>query len=455
MTMETQQHFEILVIGGGPAGMAAATRAAEYGARVGIVDDNFRLGGQIWRRDFDGTRVDDTSPDVSRSNDSRSNDAKKTEASQWAARVRASGAAALCGLRVVHQPEAGVLLAENLDGFYELTYEKLVLATGARERFLPFPGWTSPNVMGAGGLQAMVKCGLPVRGKRVVVAGTGPLLLAVAAYLRKQGAEIPVICEQASWGSLAKFGLALSVWPEKIVQGLRLNRDLAGVPFAANSWPLAAHGQQTLDSVTISRAGKDENIRCDYLACGFHLIPNIELPLLLGCAVNNGCVQVDDFQTTTVPSIFCAGEPTSIGGVELALIEGQIAGLAAAGRGSEAKALFGKRKKARRFARLLDRTFRLRSELRSLPLQETMVCRCEDVSFSRLRQHGSWRAAKLQTRCGMGPCQGRVCGPATQFLFHWNPDSVRPPVFPARVETLAVITGQSQLQHSEVTGGQS
>jgi D-hydroxyproline dehydrogenase subunit alpha len=440
MTREAQQPFEILVIGGGPAGMAAAARAAECGARVGIVDDNFRLGGQIWRGELD---------------DFRSEDATKTEASEWAERVRASGATTLCGLRVVHQPEAGVLLTENLDGFFELTYEKLVLATGARERFLPFPGWTLPNVMGAGGLQAMVKCGLPIRGKRVVVAGTGPLLLAVASYLCKHGAEIPVICEQASWSSLAIFGLALSGWPEKIVQGLQLKRDLAGVPFVANSWPLAAHGQQGLESVTISRVGKNENIPCDYLACGFHLIPNIELPLLLGCAVSNGGVQVDDLQTTTVPCIFCAGEPTSIGGVELALIEGQIAGLAAAGRGIEAKALFGKRQKARRFARLLDRTFCLRSELRSLSLPDTIVCRCEDVSNSRLRQHSSWRAAKLHTRCGMGPCQGRVCGPATQFLFNWNPDSVRPPVFPARVETLAAATSQSQLQPSEVTGGES
>jgi D-hydroxyproline dehydrogenase subunit alpha len=445
MTNAAQQHFEVLVIGGGPAGMAAAARAAECGARVGIVDDNFRLGGQIWR----------SASDDARSDEARSNHEKKTEASQWAERVRASGATILCGLRVVHQPGPGVLLAENLDGFSELTYEKLVLATGARERFLPFPGWTLPNVMGAGGLQAMVKCGLPIRGKRVVVAGTGPLLLAVAAYLRKHGAEIPVICEQASWINMAKFGLVLFGWPEKIIQGLQLKRDLAGIPFAANSWPLAADGQQTLESVTISHAGKNQDIPCDYLACGFHLIPNIELPSLLGCAVANGCVQVGDFQTTTVPSIFCAGEPTSIGGVELALIEGQIAGLVAAGHAREAKELFGKHRKARRFARLLDRTFRLRSELRSLPSPETMVCRCEDVSYSRLQQHSSWRAAKLHTRCGMGPCQGRVCGPATQFLFNWNPDSVRPPVFPARVETLAAIFNSSELQHSEVTGGQS
>jgi NADPH-dependent 2,4-dienoyl-CoA reductase/sulfur reductase-like enzyme len=431
MTPEIQCRFDVLVVGGGPAGLAAAACAAEGGARVGIVDDNPRLGGQIWRSGFD--------------------DKQKKEAAQWTERVRVPGITALCGLRVVHQPAPGVVFAESYDGVRELTYEKLVLATGARERFLPFPGWTLPNVMGAGGLQAMVKCGLPIRGKRVVVAGTGPLLLAVAAYLRKHGVEIPLICEQASWSSLAKFGLAMAGWPAKLIQGLELKRDLGRVPLAANTWPLAAHGQEALESVTISRAGKVETIPCDYLACGFHLVPNIELPVLLGCAISNGCVQVDDFQTTTVSSVFCTGEPTSVGGVELALIEGQIAGFAATGRVKEARALFGKRQKARHFVGLLNRTFELRPELKSLPLPDTMVCRCEDVSYARLQQHSSWRAAKLHTRCGMGPCQGRVCGPATEFLLDWKPDSVRPPVFPARVETLAAIARHSDSQPSEST----
>ena len=421
--------------------MAAAARAAECGVRVGIIDDNFGLGGQIWRSHSDDKQKHDNP-----------SDAQRREAARWANRVRISGVTALCEWRVVHQPETGVLLAENLDGFCELTYANLILATGARERFLPFPGWTLPNVMGAGGLQAMVKCGLPIRGKRVIIAGTGPLLLAVAAYLRQHGAEIAVICEQASWGSLAKFGVALFNWPAKMLQALHLKREIAGVPFATNSWPVAAHGKKALESVTISRAGRVENIPCDYLGCGFHLVPNVELALLIGCGLRNGFVEVDDFQKTTVSSVFCAGELTSIGGVELALIEGQIAGLAAAERTSEAKALFGDRQNARRFAQLLDRTFRLRSKLRSLPLPETIVCRCEDVFHSRLRGHTSWRAAKLHTRCGMGACQGRVCGPATQFLFEWTPDSVRPPVFPARIETLAAIAGQLEMLQSQGTG---
>ena len=184
-------------------------------------------------------------------------------------------------------------------------------------------------------------------------------------------------------------------------------------------------------------------------------LPGLNLTcLLLGCQVDNGLVRVDDFQRTTVPSIYCAGEPTGIGGVELSLIEGQIGGFAAAGNTTEAAKLFAARERGRRFARRLDRTFRLRSELRGLASPETIVCRCEDVDFSRLHSHTSWRAAKLQTRCGMGPCQGRICGPATQFLLNWTPDSVRPPIFPTRLESMAAISGELVEEHSRFTGEQ-
>ena len=421
--MADSERFDVLVIGAGPAGIGAAVQAAECGVRVGVVDDNVRSGGQIWRG---------------------ASDEHGQDAARWGERLRSADITKLYGMRVFHRPEAGVLLAEGSHDLCQLGYTNLVVATGARERFLPFPGWTLPNVMGAGGLQAMVKSGLPIRGKRIVVAGTGPLLLAVAAYLHKQGAEISVICEQASMGSLARFGAALLCYPGKIAQGLQLKKQLAGIPFAANSWPLAAHGERALESVTILRGGKTEVVPCDYLACGFHLVPNIELQSLLGCKISGGYVQVDEFQQTSVKGVFCAGEPTSIGGVELALVEGQIAGLAAGGHSAEARELFGERRKARRFTRMLDRAFRLRPELRDLPSAETIVCRCEDVSYARLQEHRSWRAAKLQTRCGMGPCQGRVCGPATQFLFQWDPDSVRPPVFPARVESLGGMVGIQQ-----------
>jgi NADPH-dependent 2,4-dienoyl-CoA reductase/sulfur reductase-like enzyme len=422
------QSFDILIIGGGPAGIAAAVRAAESGAATGIVDDNATLGGQIWRR--------------------ASMESAAAQPAEWHERLQKANVSVLCGTRVFDQPEPGLLLAERDNDMLQLAYRKLVLATGARERFLPFPGWTLPNVMGAGGLQAMVKAGLPIRGKRVIVAGTGPLLLAVAAYLRKHGAEIPIICEQASWSRLARFGLTLLADRQKATQARQLKRDLAGVPFAANAWPVAVHGQTTVERVTITRNGKSEEIACDYLACGFHLVPNTELAALLGCQMRGGFVEVDDLQRTTLPGVFCAGEPTSIGGLELSLIEGEIAGLAASDRLPEAQRLFPARKKRRSFARRLDRTFSLRNELRSLPSPDTIICRCEDVPHSRLAEHTGWRAAKLHTRCGMGPCQGRICGPATEFLFRWNPDSVRPPLFPARVSSLAAMARTNESERT-------
>jgi NADPH-dependent 2,4-dienoyl-CoA reductase/sulfur reductase-like enzyme len=158
---------------------------------------------------------------------------------------------------------------------------------------------------------------------------------------------------------------------------------------------------------------------------------------LLGCVVNGGSVRVDEFQQTSVARVYSAGESTGIGGLELSLVEGEIAGLAVAGKRDAARKLFSVRDKQRRFAELLNRTFALRDELKQLVEPETIVCRCEDVTFGRLRAHDSWRTAKLQTRCGMGPCQGRVCGATVEFLFGWHPESVRPPILPVRVESLA------------------
>jgi NADPH-dependent 2,4-dienoyl-CoA reductase/sulfur reductase-like enzyme len=423
--------FDVVVVGAGPAGVAAAATAAECGARVLIIDDNPAPGGQIWR----GEAANGLG-----------------EPASWLTKLHHQNIQLLSGTRVFDHPAAHVLHAETADGFLELGYQKLILATGARERFLPFPGWTLPNVMGAGGLQALVKSGLPMEGKRVVVAGTGPLLLAVASYLRKHGAEIRVICEQASRASLARFGLALLSQPQKITQGLALRRHLSGVPFVTESWPMAACGDGVVKEVLIRRGRGTEKIACDYLACGFHLVPNTELPALVGCRLRDDYVEVDDLERTSVPDVFCAGEPTGIGGVELALVEGQIAGATAAGRPEVAQKHARARTKLERFARALDRAFALRPELQNVPLPETIVCRCEDITYARLKPYGSWRSAKLETRCGMGPCQGRVCGPATQFLFHWSPDSVRPPVFPTVLRNLAAMSSK-EAQHSGAMRG--
>jgi NADPH-dependent 2,4-dienoyl-CoA reductase/sulfur reductase-like enzyme len=262
-----------------------------------------------------------------------------------------------------------------------------------------------------------------------------------------------MICEQASLWRLAKFGFSLLSHRDKIAQGRALRKQLPGVPLVTGSWPVAAEGEGTLKAVVVSRGQRFERIGCDFLACGFHLVPNTELAVLLGCALKNGFVKVDALQQTSVPNVFCSGEPTGIGGVELAVIEGQIAGHAAAEHEDLAQNLFPLQRKLRRFATALEGTFALRPELRELPKAQTIVCRCEDVTYGRIKSQSSWRAAKLQTRCGMGPCQGRICGPQTEFLFGWSPDSVRPPIFPARVENLSAMLPHLAPEYSETLRG--
>jgi len=317
-----------------------------------------------------------------------------------------------------------------------LHYERLILATGARERFLPFPGWTLPNVMGAGGLDAMVRGGLPIAGKRVVVAGTGPLLLAVAAHLALRGAKIVAVCEQAPLRRFLPFAAHLLSEPGKLLEGIEYGMAMRGAKLYTHCWPVRANGREKLETVTIERNGKQWDEGCDYLACGYHLVPNLELPALLGCRIEDGFVAVDNWQRTSMVNVFCAGEPTGIGGVELALLEGQIAGLAAAGRTGEAERLARRRRRKLGFVRALRAAADLDPELKKLASDKTLVCRCEDVSFGALRERGSWRDAKLHTRCGMGPCQGRICGAAAEFLFGWTVDSVRPPIYPALVSSL-------------------
>ena len=128
--------------------------------------------------------------------------------------------------------------------------------------------------------------------------------------------------------------------------------------------------------------------------------------------------------------------PPASAGVELALVEGEIAGLAATGRHREAAALAGRRRRLERFAAALAEAFAPRRELAMRVEADTTICRCEDVTWQQLDPAGSFRQAKLATRVGMGPCQGRVCGPALALLRGWESDRVRPPL---RVSTLGVL----------------
>jgi NADPH-dependent 2,4-dienoyl-CoA reductase/sulfur reductase-like enzyme len=358
--------YDTVVIGAGPAGIAAARAAKRAGKKTLLVDDNWGPGGQIWRGRKD------------------------------------------IALEGIDQTFRQQIVDLNFNA------EQTILATGARELFLPFPGWTLPHVTGAGGLQALVKQGLNIAGKTVVIAGSGPLLLAVAANLTKAGANVTLIAEQAPWAQLLPFGINLLRWPGKLLQSF----SLFSKHYRPGIWPVEA----TPGAVCMSDGTTHP---CDYLACGFGLVPNLELPALAGCKIENGFVQVNRHQQTSVQGVYAVGELTGIGGLEKAESEGESAG--------SGKALQGNHKA---FVDLLAKTFALREELRLIATPETILCRCEDITVAKTQACTSKREAKLQTRCGMGPCQGRICGPALEFLRGWPPDTVRPPLYPVPVSQL-------------------
>jgi NADPH-dependent 2,4-dienoyl-CoA reductase/sulfur reductase-like enzyme len=412
----------VVVVGAGPGGIAAAAVAAESGCRVVLLDENPSPGGQIWRS---------ASFVVSGKVPHGKLYAK------WLRRLQASGAEHWPSSTAVDRPAPNLLRVEREGRWRDLGFDRLILATGARERFLPFPGWTLPGVMGAGGLQALVKSGLPVAGSSVVVAGSGPLLIAVAAGIAGKGAKIQAIFEQADLRRLVPFGVTLAGQPGKLQEGAIYRLKTVASPYKLGWWVKSALGQTRLQAVVATNGSSEREIPCDLLACGFHLVPNLELPRLLGCRIEAGFAAVNAEQESSQPGVYCVGELTGVGGLDKALVEGQIAGLAAAGIAHQAASLLPMARRQHLFAQRLDAAFAPREELRTLATAETIICRCEDVTRDALKACQTGRAARLHTRCGMGPCQGRVCGPATEFLFSWSAASSRPPVFPARISTLA------------------
>jgi D-hydroxyproline dehydrogenase subunit alpha len=409
--------FDLVVVGAGPGGIAAAAVAAESGLSVCLVDDNPAAGGQIWRGSAAGHGP--------------------ARAQRWLRRLQASGCTVWQGLSAVSEPATRVLRLEGRDSFRDVAFGSLIVATGARERFLPFPGWTLPGVMGAGAAQAFLKAGFDPAGRCAVVSGSGPLLLAVAAGLCGKGAWVAGIFEQASAGQLAGFAATLARHPGKILEGAQYQWQAHFAPYRTGCWVVKAEGGAQLERVTVSNGRRQWDLDCDLLACGFHLVPNIELPQLLGCRIQHGFVQVDERQQTSRDGVLCIGELTGIGGLDKALAEGEIAAWTVAGNAARAAALQSNLRRHQSFVQGLAKAFALRCELRALPAPETNVCRCEDVPFAALHPCDSWRTAKLHTRAGMGACQGRVCGAAAGFLLDWEKSDARPPLFPSTVAAMA------------------
>lgn len=329
---------DLAIVGAGPAGLAAAVTAARLGLRVTLLDAGERPGGQFYRHPAPGLGA--LRPQALH------HDWRAFTAREAALRAHvASG-------RIAHHPfhHVWTVVPDGADGWtlhavagpeeHAATYgaRAVLLATGAYERQLPFPGWTLPGVIGAGGAQAMLKGGLVLPGRRVVVAGSGPLLLAVAGSLAAAGATVPAVAEAASYTAYAPQARALLRNPAKLAEGAVYGGALArhGIRLLTRHAVTEAHGRGRVEAVTVARLDRDwrplpgtaRRIPCDALAVGHGLVPQLELATSLGCATLQApdgtvALDLDAAQRTSVPGIWSAGETGGIGGAQLALTEGR------------------------------------------------------------------------------------------------------------------------------------
>ncbi|MEV6485764.1 FAD-dependent oxidoreductase [Streptomyces sp. NPDC051576] len=429
----------LAVIGAGPAGLAATTAAATHGVRVTLLDSGARAGGQFHRQPATGLN------------------ARRPQAlhHQWRTweRLRDALDEQVRAGRVTHLTDHHVWFVERRSDHFtvhallgpaqedpvEVRADAVLIAAGGYEKVLPFPGWTLPGVLTAGGAQAMLKGTLAVPGRTAVVAGTGPLLLPVATGLAAAGVDVAALVESADPKAFLRRTRALGAQPGKVAEGARYAAQLLRrrVELLTRHTVVEAHGVHRLEAVSVAaldtdgrvRPGTARRIACDTLAVGHGMLPHTDLAETLGCRLDGTDVHVDDEQRTDVPGVWAAGETTGVGGAALSLAEGHIAGRSAAARlnGTEpdprtwaraAKSRSG----LREFSAALEAVYAPPARWADLVTDDTVVCRCEEVTAGVIREAvdglgaGDVRTVKLLTRAGMGWCQGRMCGPGVAGL---------------------------------------
>lgn len=423
---------ELLVVGGGPAGLAAAVAAAEAGLAVVLADERAKPGGQYYKQ-----------PPEALVDDPARLDPQYRSGRSLIARARAAGVDLRSGLQVWGAPSVGELLATDDDGEITLRPRALILATGAYERGVPLPGWTLPGVMSTGAAQTLLRAYQVSPGARVLVSGNGPLNMQVAAELVKGGAEVVALAELARLTdprrlpALARMAAAA---PDLIVQGAGYGAALARarVPVLHGRALTRAEGDGRVQRATVAKiaadgtpvAGSEKTYEVDAVCVGFGFLPSNELARSLGAAhrfdpVAGGfAVERHGDGRTSIDDLWVVGDGGGIGGARVAQAAGLLAGLDAAralGRApgpAQAREERGARAdhaRARRFQDALWSAYAAPRLVEQLAEPQTPICRCENVPLSAVQEAfasgiGHIGAVKRVTRAGMGGCQGRYCG---------------------------------------------
>jgi thioredoxin reductase/bacterioferritin-associated ferredoxin len=454
----------LAVIGTGPAGLSAAAEAAKFGINTIVLDMHDQAGGHFFNLPPD--ELQPTRPGK-----------EFGEGKSLINRAKLAGAEILPGAEVwgiYSENPFRICLSGNQ--LKEIRAQKIILAPGAIEHFLPFPGWTLPGVITAGGALSLLKKQKMIPGRRILIGGTGPLPLNLAAHLANY--DVGVICElelksRASifrhWRSI----LSASMRYQRIWEGLIYLRKLQSkkIPYLFGWSVIQAIGEGEVRGAIIAQVdatgkpipGSEKAIDLDCICLGFGLLPDTRLTRLVDCShilhprLHTWVPVRDEFLQTSLPGVFAIGDAADIIGKAGAALEGRIAALAVARQmglledeaaHQIAAPLNRKLNAERRFAQMLHETFELPKNPSILAKPETVICRCECITLQQIQEAirdgaTSVQAVKYHSRAGMGWCRGITCAPLISQIIAQqggvnlelaSRSSTRPPIFPVSLE---------------------
>ncbi len=454
--------YDVIIVGAGIAGLKAASVLAKYDLKVAIIDENPFLGGQYLR----------TLPENFKNKLLKFKTSVKKEGLKLIDELKNSTNIKIFRNSTVVGVYEGDKLLFDREGKSELIYyKKLIISTGAREKYLPFPGWDLPGVFSLGAVQVFLKSNGILPAEEIVLAGTGPFLYAVAYEILKAGGKVKGIYELKRFKEQIAFSKGLLDFPGKLIEAFVYLEEILSnhVPIKYGWRVLKAEGDDSVRRISVGKIGKDgevieksiKNIKTELLAIGFGFVPNLEVARSAGVNIiydetlGGWIVNTDERLMSSNKNIYACGEITGVGGAEKSQIEGELSALALldslnlldnSGKNKIQK-LIKKRKKAIKYSKCFNTVFSVPLEFYKNIEDDTVICRCENISMKKIREAieigpSDMNFVKTFTRAGMGNCQGRICGPIIENIIKSfegkspHPPTMRKPIKPTLIGNL-------------------
>ncbi len=465
--MKSPETFDVLIIGAGPSGIAAASLLMKAALKILVIDENPQMGGQLWRK-----KIQNLHDQLSHTSKPLQNFKRYCSTTSYNKNISILTYTRILGIF----PGKYILLSETKGGCSQIKASFIIFATGAREKVNPFKGWTLPGVMTLGATQILLKSHGIIASQQILLSGTGPLLYMLGGQIANSGGTVTAILEQHSLSS--QLPIIRHLWGQwsKLIQGMQAFYHLMKkrVSIRPLEMIVEAKGKNKLEEVVTVKVTPDGDIlpnsyktyETNLLACGNGFIPNIELPQLAGCDMRyrghkgGWVVNVDHAMQTSVKDIFAVGEITGISGGEKGITEGKIAALSILKQLGKTTieeienlqtSQLKQREHFQHIGSVLNRLWQPNKNYYETLSDDTIICRCQDIYMGTIRkwiQEGfdSMHALKKATRCGMGNCQGRTCGPIIHHILTSckqdtieipEPFSVRTPIKPITIGDLS------------------